>query len=299
MTPCFLEFVPQSFVLPDEFDGFCTAFQQRNNSVSLSSSANYWILKPSDRARGLGITVIHSVDQVPVSLRSIRCNSNAESNSPVQRTTPHVGHCSWSDSSFVVSKYISNPLLINGKKFDLRIYVLVKQFQPLNAYVYTKGFARFCTELYTNDVSQLGNSKVHLTNLAIQQTSTGGERYKNSEEVKWSLDKVFKYILESATCKERAEQLWNDIKSVVRHTLLSVQDVVVSDAHSFELFGFDILVDDCLSLHLMEVNGSPSLSPSDEADFHMKIQLIDDVLSIVIPDSFNGPGKEHSNFLPL
>ena len=33
-------------------------------------------------------------------------------------------------------RYIANPYLIGGKKFDLRLYVIVASFMPLNAYLY-------------------------------------------------------------------------------------------------------------------------------------------------------------------
>ena len=68
---------------------------------------------------------------------------------------------------YVVQKYIMNPLLIGGKKFDLRIYVLVTCYQPLTAYLYREGFGRFTHARYSSNVDDLGNTFMHLTNVAI------------------------------------------------------------------------------------------------------------------------------------
>ena len=69
--------------------------------------------------------------------------------------------------SYIIQRYIDNPLLIGGKKFDFRIYVLVTSFRPLKAWIFNLGFARFCTENYSSDVAEIDNMFVHLTNVAI------------------------------------------------------------------------------------------------------------------------------------
>lgn len=75
-------------------------------------------MKPHNLSRGRGIYLIDEVSELPL------------------------------DEVSVVSKYIGNPLLINGHKFDLRIYVLVTCFDPLRIYVFKEGLARFATHKY-------------------------------------------------------------------------------------------------------------------------------------------------------
>ena len=66
---------------------------------------------------------------------------------------------------------MENPLLIGGKKFDLRLYCLLTSFKPMKAWVYKEGFARFCNEKYSAEISDLDNMTIHLTNVAIQKQS--------------------------------------------------------------------------------------------------------------------------------
>jgi hypothetical protein len=74
------------------------------------------------------------------------------------------------DEACVISKYIPNPYLINGLKFDMRIYVLVTCFEPLKIYVYEEGLARFASEQYSASTSTT-NKFMHLTNYSINKKS--------------------------------------------------------------------------------------------------------------------------------
>ena len=68
-----------------------------------------------------------------------------------------------SKGNFVINKYISDPLLINNKKFTLRTFVLVTGFSPLKIYFYRDGYLIFSqNEYYLNDTN-LADSCVHIS----------------------------------------------------------------------------------------------------------------------------------------
>lgn len=70
----------------------------------------------------------------------------------------------------VVSEYIHNPLLLDGYKFDLRIYVALTSINPLRIYVYEEGLVRFATVKYNMDMSNLkSNQYTHLTNYSLNK----------------------------------------------------------------------------------------------------------------------------------
>jgi tubulin polyglutamylase TTLL6/13 len=65
-----------------------------------------------------------------------------------------------------------NPLLIDGLKFDLRIYVLITGCDPLRIFIHEEGLARFATEDYSPPNKHNFNDVfVHLTNYSINKNN--------------------------------------------------------------------------------------------------------------------------------
>lgn len=107
-----LDFLPHTFDLPGEYTLFIDHFKNNPNTV--------WIVKPTGSSQGRGIFLVNSLYQFKKWF-----NSN--------KWFGRVGQ-----NTYVCCRYIDNPLLIGGKKFDLRLYVLVTSYNPLVVwYVYT------------------------------------------------------------------------------------------------------------------------------------------------------------------
>ncbi|KAL6764428.1 putative tubulin polyglutamylase TTLL1-like protein [Haematococcus lacustris] len=256
-----LDIIPATFVLPQDYALFVEEFKRQPDTT--------WIMKPSSKSQGKGIFLCRKLQQVKK--WSANCMPPALRNS---------------QDSYVVSRYLDRPLLISGKKFDLRLYVCVTSYKPLTAYLSNLGFARFCSEKYTTDQMELDNPYIHLTNVAIQKH---GDEYNDKHGNKWGLD-CLRLYLESTRGLEATDQLFKDMDACVVKSLRAVQGIMVNDKHCFELYGYDLLIDDALKPWLIEVNASPSLSTTNMADRLLKFKVISDVLSLVTPLDWCMPG---------
>ena len=149
--------MPMTFLLPHEYTAFVQAFtaieaakhtpvvtaggDSSANNINAAENyeiQNFWILKPLGMSRGRGISLVKDLSQIAYSVSS------------------------------VVQRYIERPLCLKGYKFDLRLYILVTSFRPLEAFIYRDGFARVSTHQYSLNPADTENKFIHLTNSSIQ-----------------------------------------------------------------------------------------------------------------------------------
>ena len=193
----------------------------------------------------------------------------------------------------VVSDYISRPLLIDGFKFDLRIYVLVTSFCPLRAFVCRDGLARFATESYNKGKD---NPYSCLTNATLNKK---GRNY--CSEFKWKLSELLSE-LEKRWGKAPSDTM-KDINIVVAKTLTLLQSSMTNNETSdgihnqyFEVYGFDILIDHEFHMWLLEVNTMPAMGTTEDSDFEVKGPMLSQAMSIVgVPDMSGSEMKEYEN----
>lgn len=280
-TYCFTESVPITYNIPNDMNLFIEEFKKQ---VGVT-----WIVKPTSRCQGKGIFLVNRLPQI---LKWAKEKREAEQHYAFSGVSSAASTSSSGQSmmgSFIVSKYISNPLLIGKKKFDLRLYVLVTSFKPLVAYLHESGFARFCATKYSEKCVTEEDLGAHLTNVALQK---GDDAYNTFHGGKWLVKQLMLYV----QCRYgayKAEGLMAKIKFLVAHSLLSMKDVMHNDKHSFELYGYDVLIDSYLNPHLIEVNASPSLSTTTTTDRLLKEEVLCDTMRIVLPPGC-GTGKGSS-----
>lgn len=259
IIPNIYNFHPKTFILPRSASELCDYMQ----SIPFKSKRTF-IIKPDTGCQGRGIKLVQDTALIE----------------------------EYSDSA-VAQQYVE-PFLIDGYKFDLRIYALVTSVNPLRLYIHNEGMARFCTEPYQKPKqSNLSDCYSHLTNFSLNKNS---ENFRtNDTDVapetgsKRTMTSVFKKIAEAGG---DVQKLKDRIDMILRLTLISIQPhlqatyhttVTANDGKSrcFEILGFDILIDNQLNPWLIEVNTMPSLSTGSPFDENLKKSAVLGAMKII------------------
>jgi len=223
-----------------------------------------FIVKPSAKCQGKGIYLLKDLQQL----------SHAQ--------------------QYIIQEYIEDPCLLNGLKFDFRIYCLVSACDPLRIYVFEEGLARLATEPYEQPCAEnLSNLYMHLTNYAINKENPKFLFNKHADNMsvghKRALSEVFKHLKDRGVdiCALRAQIDDILVKTLIagQPTLASCYQACQTDNYErnmcFELLGFDILLDARYQPHLIEVNHTPSFTTDTPLDSFIKERLVTDTLALL------------------
>ena len=244
------DFLPESYILPNEYTFLKDKMDKNPNQV--------WIFKPVASSQGRGIFLTKYINEIP------------------------------NNCAMIASRYINNPFLINNKKFDLRIYAFVTSIKPLRIYRFNEGLTRFSTNNYNSDSN---DRCAHLTNYAVNKNNRNYIQNKQPFDIdynssKWTLTSFRKYLEEHDI---DSELIFEKIDDIIIKTLISCENNLLSaitkycsfQENCFELYGFDILIDDNLNCWLMECNLSPNLHFDAPIDLKIKGEMIAEIFDLI------------------
>ena len=247
------KFFPKTWLLPYEMSELKNYIAAYNKPNKLN-----FIVKPECMSQGKGIFI----------------TKNVESIDP--------------NEHLVVQKYMRDPFLIDGLKFDLRIYVLVTNVQPLRIFMHREGLGRFATEKFK--LKQFNNPFIHLTNYAINKDNSNFRSDEKGESGhKRSLQAVYAKLAQTGVDIPSLKQ---QIFDIVIKTLISIQPDLIHHYRTsqpgdifnnmcFEILGFDILIDSSGRPYLLEVNHAPSFNSDTRLDQQVKRNLLLDTFTLL------------------
>jgi len=233
------KFIPPQWALPRQVSELAAAVEMRAaEAKKRGKPAPVYIVKPDAGSQGDGIV-----------LTSDPCKT------------------SWDASKErVVQQYLVAPLLLDGLKFDLRLYVLVTSTCPLRVFLFREGLARFAVDAYVEPTREnMRNAHMHLTNYSLNKKC---ENFKHSDAAdggddgsKRTASSVFAALKALGQVAD-VEALWEKIGALVRRSLTVLQPVFTTSATSqpcFQILGFDVLLDSKVQPWLLEMNDHPSI----------------------------------------
>ena len=220
----------------------CRAHRQ----TRVDGCENVWVRKPSFSSRGIGVCCLNSLKEALT-----RGNKN---------------------QAEVMQKYIERPYLLRlpgpegrleARKFDIRQWVLVTSMCPLTIYMFNSCYLKICGSEYK--LSDIKDKYRHVSNYSVQKGNTRVNDVRN--DLVMSQSQLVAHVKEQdnmyRSCSSSRNLQWHSelfptLAKIVKDTISAGADLGEPRCHSFELFGFDFVLDYKLDPWLIEVNLSPA-----------------------------------------
>ena len=180
-------------------------------------------------------------------------------------------------TSWIVQKYLERPLLYQGRKFDIRVWVLITWKNEL--YYYKHGYIRTSSNHYSLNTCL---NYVHLTNNCLQQFGEKYSRYEDGNTVSFAT--FDSYIRQKCPKFSFESHIVPRMKDLIIDTFLSVKTELnpFKRRNCFELLGYDFMIDEDLRTWLIEVNTNPYLGVPNRFIEGLLPNMINDMLTICL-----------------
>ena len=246
----------KTYSFPEEKDLIIKKF----GNYSLNNNKDIWMIKPSYGSLGLKITILTNFSEINL-------------------------------KNYLITKYLHNPHLIKGYKYDLRFHGLVSTIKPIKLYLYNEGLVRIASEKYHFNMKQKQDKYSYLTNLYINKKNKNKFIYpknvKNMEDSNlWNLETYRKYC---ARNNINYDKLNNEIADIFIKMMLSVREKLIKEiednnlesSNFYHLIGFDIILDENLKPYLLEANRRCGFRADNDAEKYYTFNIIADTLNII------------------
>ncbi|CAI2384528.1 unnamed protein product [Moneuplotes crassus] len=235
---------------------------------------NMWIVKPGENTnRGNGIQVCSSLQEVENIIRTCRPKQEVQ-NDKDKSSKLEDNH----RRTFILQKYIDRPLLIKGRKFDIRAFGTMTSINGLlKGYFYEDGYIRTSSTKYT---SKSNDVFIHLTNDAVQKHADNFGKYENGNKLSYH---DFQKYLNSHYPEENVcfyRDILPQMRCLVADAFRSVYGKIdpFRRINSFEIYGFDFMIDRDFKVYMIECNTNPCLE--------LPCPLLTRVISGMLDNSF-------------
>jgi hypothetical protein len=200
------------------------------------------------------------------------------------------------DKYLLVQELLQDPYCINGRKINLRVYVLVIRdtYNNLKIMIYRDGFMYYTAELF-----EKGNASFakNITTgyidrqVYIDNPLTHNDFRKYLDDPKRKLSSIEEYFKNTRPHIKLSDHIFSQIYNLTSFIFDSFEEVIGNKTSGlgFQLYGIDIAINDSLRPMIMEINKGPDLNAKDGRDKELKLKLSEDILKSVdiIPNKNN------------
>lgn len=273
---------PLTFALPEDIE------QWKRHAEA--NPHKKWIYKPTGEAMGRGIILVSKISDVDSKERPFRARCrNVEVFDPrepplKERDFAHHG---------VMQEYMVNPMLLENRKFAVRVYLLIARTKPFLSFHYNFGYIKRCGEFYDENKFQREDLFRHITNQEFQKKK---DDFTTSEAAQlMSIEDLDKYLRENYGIPAFRLNFWQQVKAICMEVCLGIREAINEKGKigMFEIFGLDVIVDGDQRVYLLEANRDPSWVVDTTVKKAIIPDMIRETLELVFwAHSAEGKGKE-------